>query len=89
MTDAQCGHGSRYSMSDYDTLSNCRLDVLKQTNPNILKQFQDAPIVIADKIICDCLNVKITSAFVENTNQEMQVYHSHDHYKKALVEGLL
>jgi hypothetical protein len=80
MTEAQTGVGSNYCRSDFEILSERRLDILKQCDPDALKSFTDAPIVVADKVLRDKLNTKMVSAFASFTCQDVHVYHSHDRY---------
>jgi hypothetical protein len=89
MTSAQAGTGKNYTKSDFDVLYGRWLDVLKQCDPNTMKSFADAPIVVTDKAIQDQLNTKMVSVFASDTNQEKQVYHSWDRYRKAPLEGML
>jgi hypothetical protein len=76
MTSAQAGTGKNYTKSDFDVLYGRWLDVLKQCDPNTMKSFADAPIVVTDKAIQDRLNTKMVSVFASDTDQEKQVYHS-------------
>ena len=73
MTEAQAGIGNNYSRADFETLSERRLDVLQQCDPDVLKKFTDAPIVVADKLLRDNLNTKMVSAFASSTSQDVVI----------------
>ena len=89
MTEAQAGIGNNYSRPDFQILSERRLDVLQQCDPDVLKKFRDALIVVADKLLRDNLNTKMVSAFASSTSQDVRIYHSRDRYRKVPLQGLM
>lgn len=89
MTAKQSGSGKNFSLSDFDILSERRLEVITKKDPEALDAFSDAPIIVADKSIRDRLNNKMTATFASKTSQEVHIYHSQDRFKRAPVEGML
>ncbi|KAJ7286217.1 hypothetical protein C8J57DRAFT_1216440 [Mycena rebaudengoi] len=86
MSRAQVGVGSNYSCSDYRTLQSRRLQRLSLEEA---KLFEDAPIIVGNKVIRDCINKELVKNFAHKTKQPMYSYHARDRFNKLPVTGAI
>jgi hypothetical protein len=63
------------------------LHVLMRQAPSEVKAFVDAPVVVAETVVHDTINVKMACQCSKETNQELFNYYSRDHYFQKPAEG--
>jgi len=81
------GDGRNYCQSDYDVLCARWIQVLQAEDPNALKAFADAPIIVNEKVNRDALNVRAVRSFATKTQQVAHMYHSRDRYHRSALQG--
>jgi len=87
MNNAQRGDGRNYNQSDYDVLCGRQIQVMHARDPNTLRSFADAPVIVNEKVNRDALNLYAVQRFATKTRQDLQMYHSRDRYRRSALQG--
>jgi ATP-dependent DNA helicase PIF1 len=83
----QRGEGVNYVQPDYLTLRGRELSKLAAGGFPVAQHFHDAPVIVAEKVLRDAVNLKMVERFARETNQEMHIYYSRDRYARKAVTG--
>lgn len=73
--------------SDLQLLNDRLLDRLRITEPDILAQFRDAPVIVGSKKIRDVVNQRLLRHHAKRLGQEVHLYHSKDYANRQRLTG--
>lgn len=74
-------------LTDLEFLSERELSIVAQRHTEDLKLFQDAPIIVGDKMVRDALNAKLVTHHAHRLSQDVHLYHAKDYIHRTAVKN--
>jgi hypothetical protein len=69
--------------ADLQTLQSRLLHVLSVAEQD---RFCQAPIIVANKVVRDLLNMRLVREYTASTHQKLQLYRSTDRYRRSVLK---
>ncbi|KAF5320357.1 hypothetical protein D9611_011328 [Ephemerocybe angulata] len=63
------------------------IEYVTRTNPDAIKEFQEAPVIVGNRLVRDLLNSTMLKAHADRSGNEVHIYYSKDFIKSERVEG--